>query len=50
MAKDKGVYQSYNKRSKRYVKVTPKKGYSKFDNKQKNPQKPFKGVRVRTRR
>jgi hypothetical protein len=44
------VYQSYNKRSKRYVKVTEKSGYKTYDNKQKEKDKPFKGIPIKKRR
>lgn len=46
------VYQAYNKRINAWViyKFTKKKGFKPLNVKQKNPDKPFKGVKIRGQR
>ncbi len=45
------IYQSYNKRNKAYVKYKKKKGRCKIMNvKERNPGKPFKGVKIKKRK
>ena len=46
------VRQAYNKRNKAYVKYefTKDLGFRVLDVKQKNPSKPFKGIKIRGKR
>ena len=46
------IRQAYNKRSKAWVKYDFEKGigFKVLDMKQKNPKKPFKGVKIKGKR